>query len=418
MKKHFFDAKQFILNNGLKITTIKRNTQITAIHCGFNTGALHEKQDERGISHFVEHMLFKGTKQRTNVELNNYLEDMGGEYNAYTDFNSTVYGITALSEELENSLEVLSDMLQNSIFPQEEIEREKGVILAEIRTSNDDIEDLSFKKINSIAFKKSPLRISILGEEASVRKFTREELIDYYRKNYIPNNCCLSIVSPYNHDYVLKIVEKYFENWICKEFKREAIFAEKNIETKKSTYKKEIQQSTIIYLYTFFDLNTKEELALKILNHKLGASGNSILFRELREERGLAYDVYSDADNTKDVKTLYIYTAVGNENVSESIETINSCIDKIKNKTITFDEKTIGLMKKVIKTAIALTLEDSTDLGNYVLHRDIENKNIYGFEEDLILLEEIKGEDLYSIANKVFKAPTIHLLLPSAKRHK
>ncbi len=412
MKKKFFDAKRFTLDNGLKIITIKRNTQITAVHCSINTGSLHESEDERGISHFVEHMLFKGTEKRTNIELNNYLEDIGGEYNAYTDFNSTVYGITALSEELENSLEILSDMLKNSTFPEEEIEREKGVILAEIRTSNDDIEDFSFKKVNSIAFKKSPLRVSTLGEENSVKKFTKEKLLNFYKSNYIPNNCYLSIVSPFNHDDVLKITEKYFNNWIRKDFNRGEIITEKNIEMKKFTYKKEIQQSTIIYLYTFFNLDKREELALKILNHKFGASANSILFRELREERGLAYDVYSDADNSKDVKTLYIYTAVGSENVKESIETINSCIDKIKNRNIIFDEKTINLMKKVIKTAIALTLEDSTDLGNYVLHRAIENKDIHGFEEDLILLDDIKSEDLYNAANKVFNGPTIHVLLP------
>lgn len=411
MDKNFFDSVQVVLNNGIRITTIKKTTQLGAIHCGINAGSLHEKKEHRGISHFTEHMLFKGTANRSNVQLNTELENLGGEYNAYTDLSSTVYSVTALAEELDNSLELLSDMLISSNFPQEEIEKEKGVILAEIRNSNDDVEDLSFSKVNSIAFKNSPLKISTLGDEASVKKINRKELVDFFEANYLPNNCYISIVSPYDHELVVSSIKKYFGNWEQKKIMRNQVVSEKNIETKKTSYKNDIQQSTVVFLYNFLGLNNKEELALGILNHKLGASANSILFRKLREEKGLAYDVYSDLDNTKDVKLLYIYTAVANENVRESIDIINTCIDKIKKREIIFDEETIWLMKKALKTDIASTLEDSTDLGNYVLHRDIENKSIHGFEENLILLEEITAEDIYNVAHKVFNGPTIHVLL-------
>lgn len=410
MKKEFFDAKQTILPNGINLISIKRDTQIAAVHAGIKVGSLYEKMKEKGLSHFIEHMLFKGTKTRSNEKLNSALEERGGEYNAYTDFNSTVFSITALSEELEVSVELISDMLINSVFPEAEIEKERGVILAEIRTSKDDVEDFSFRKIHEAAFKRSPLRYDTIGEEKTVKKFSKDELVEFYSKYYVPNNCVISIVSPFEHEYILNLVLKCFKDWQSKELKKSKFIIENNIPIKKISHKKEIEQSTIIYAYTFHNLNKEEELALKILNHKLGESANSVLFRELREERGLAYDVYSQLDISKYVKTMYIYTAVSFENIDETLDIINKCIEKIKNADIKFDDSTISLMKKVLKTAVASTMEDSTDLGSYVLHQIIDEESIYDFENDMNNLEHIKKEDLYNVANKVLAEPTIHVL--------
>ncbi|ERI90159.1 peptidase M16 inactive domain protein [Clostridiales bacterium oral taxon 876 str. F0540] len=410
MENKIFDAETKVLHNGLKLITIKRNTQITSLHVGINVGSVIEKANNRGISHFIEHMLYKGTKSKNNEELNDALEKRGGEYNAYTDYTCTVFSITALSEELEPSLEIISDMIQNSTFPEEEIEKERGVILAEIRTSKDDIEDYSFNKINEIAFSKSSLRYDTLGEEKTVKKLTRKQLVEFYNKYYVPNNCNITIVSPYEHEEVLKLVSKYFSNWEYKELEKEKVIVEDNIDIIRTTYKENIEQSTIIYAFTFHGFNKLEELALKILNHKFGESANSILFRELREEKGLAYDVYSHLDMTNYVKTLYIYTAVGSENIQEALATINNCINKIKSKKINFNEETVNLMKKVLKTAVAATLEDSTDLGNYVLHQSMEGESIYEFSDDMKNIEIIKMQHIYEVANKIFNKPTVHIL--------
>lgn len=411
MEKRMFDAKITVLNNGLKLISIKKDTQIASIHVGIKIGSLYEKSKDRGISHFIEHMLFKGTATRNNEVLNDALERRGGEYNAYTDYTSTVYSITALSEELEDSIDILADMVQNSVFKEEEIEKEKGVILAEIRTSKDDIEDFSFSRINELAFNKSPLKYDTLGEEKTVKKFTRTQILEFYSRYYVPNNCTISIVSPYEHDKIIDLINRYFKNWEQKELEREAVVIENNIPGKNITYKSEIEQCTIIYAYTFHGLSKKEELALRILNHKFGESANSILFRELREEKGLAYDIYSHVDMTNFVKTLYIYTAVEAQNVDAAILSIDSCISKIIDEQIYFNEDTVLLMKKVLKTAVCATLEDSTDLSNYCLHQSLENESIYEFEEDMKALEFIKKEDIYAAARKVFKEPTIHILM-------
>ncbi|MHC6180806.1 M16 family metallopeptidase [Clostridium sp. JNZ X4-2] len=405
-----FDAKESILPNGIKLVTIKRDTQIAAFHAGIKIGAVYEDINEKGISHFIEHMLFKGTEHRDNKKLNMDLEALGGEYNAYTDNNSTVYSITSLWIELERAMDIVSDMLMNSTFPREEIEREREVILSEIRTSKDDIEDYSFRKINELAFKKGPLRYDITGNEEKVSKYKRNDLIKFYNRYYVPNNCFISVVSPYKHEEIYKLILKYFGTWKCREFKRNDVIIEKNLSCKKISYKKDIEQSTIIYLFTFYGLSKKQEMALRILNHKFGESSNSILFRKLREEKGLAYDIYTDLDLSDLVKTLYIYTSVKEENIEDAVRVIEDCINNVKNEKVAFDDNTMGLMKKVLKTAVVFTLEDPTDIGNYVLHQSMKEDNIYRFIYDIEKIEDIKKEDIYEVAKIVFKNPTIHIL--------
>lgn len=411
MDKSIFDLNKYTLENGINLITIKKDTQLASINLGVKIGSIYESKENRGIAHFVEHMLFKGTSNRNNEKLNEELEARAGEYNAYTDYTSTVYSITALREEFIKSLELMSDMVKNSNFPQEELEKERGVILAEIRTSKDDIEDYSYRKTMECAFKESPIRINTIGTTKSVKSFNREDLVSFYKSYYVPNNIYITVVSSMEHDEIFKLVKEYFSNWDSKEVVRKDIISEKNISLKKVSYKKDIEQSTIIYLYTFHNLSKKEELALRILNYKLGESANSLLFRKLREEKGLAYDVYSELDVTKNVKILNIYTAVNEEDVDESINVIENTIDDIINKKIILDDTSIALMKKVLKTAVVQTLEDSTELGNYILHQVMDNEDIYEFVDDMESMKTIKEEDIYKIAQKVLKNPTIHILL-------
>lgn len=213
MKEHIFDTSEITLVNGIKLITIKRDTQISSVHVGVNIGALYEREEERGIAHFIEHMLFKGTKNRDNETLNNELENLGGEYNAYTDYNCTVFSSTTLSEEVENSIKLLADLVSNSIFPKEQIEKERGVIVAEIKSVKDDLEELSFEEVNKAAFTNSPLKCDVIGKEKYIRKMTREALVTFYNTYYVPNNCYITIVSNHEHEYIKSLIEKYFGHW-------------------------------------------------------------------------------------------------------------------------------------------------------------------------------------------------------------
>lgn len=413
MLKLNFDVKRHFLDNGLEVLTVKKDTQIASVNVGISVGSLYENETEKGIAHFIEHMLFKGTKKRSYEEINDGLELLGGEYNAYTDYAATVYTISCLSEEIKNGVEILSDMIINSAFREEEVEKERGVILAEIRTSKDDIEDLSFKRINEEAFEKSPLRYDVAGLEENVKKYSKSELERFYNKYYVPNNAVITIVSSFDHEEALESISKWFSNWKKGETVKRDIIEEKNIEKIITTEKDNIEQSTIVYLYTFYDLDREYELPLRILNHRLGESANSLLFREVRENRGLAYDIYTNLDMTKNVKTLYIYTAVGEDDIDDALEAINTTLEGIKNRSISIGDRDLTLMKKVHKTAVISTLEDPAELCNYLLHQSLEGEDINEFVKDMERLNNLDTNKIYEVAKEVLKNPTIHILKSS-----
>lgn len=413
MLKLNFDVKRHFLDNGLEVLTVKKDTQIATVNVGISVGSLDENIDEKGISHFIEHMMFKGTQNRSYEEINDALELLGGEYNAYTDYAATVYTVSCLVEEIKNGVEILSDMIIKSAFREEEIEKERGVILAEIRTSKDDVEDLSFKKINQEAFKESPLRYDVAGLEENVKKYRKEDLERFYGKYYSPNNAVITIVSSFDHEESFETISKWFSNWEKGEEIKRDIIEEKNIEKIIITEKDNIEQSTIVYLYTFYDLDREYELPLRILNHRLGESANSLLFREVRENRGLAYDIYTNLDMTKNVKTLYIYTAVGEDDINGALEAIDETLEGIKNRSISIGDRDLTLMKKVHKTAVISTLEDPSELCNYILHQSLEGEDIHEFVKDMERLNNLDTNKIYEVSKKVLKNPTIHILKSS-----
>lgn len=410
MFKLNFDVKRHFLDNGLEVITIKKDTKITSINVGVRVGSLYEEMNEKGISHFIEHMLFKGTKTRNYEELNDALEFLGGEYNAYTDYKSTVYTISCLEEELKNAIEIIGDMIINPEFNKDELEKERGVILAEMRSSKDDIEDLSFKRTNEIAFNKNPLRFDVAGLEKNVKSYKRDDLLNYYKKYYTSNNSIVSIVSSYEHEEALEEIKKVFSSWKPGEKVNKAVIEENNIPKLVTTIKDNIEQNTIVYLYTFYSLSKELELPLRILNHRLGESSNSLLFREVREKRGLAYDIYTSIDMTNNVKTLYIYTAVGEEDLDSAIDAIDETISNVKNGKLSIGERDLELMKKVHKTAVISTLEDPSELCNYMLHQCLDGEDIYEFVDDMEKLNSLDIKKINEVANSVLNNPTIHIL--------
>ncbi len=218
------------------------------------------------------------------------------------------------------------------------------------------------------------------------------------------------MVSSLEHEEALEKIKENFGHWQSKELVAVEIFDEQNKAIRKTTYKKNIELSTIMYLFTFYDLEKDLELPLRILNHRLGESSNSLLFREVREIRGLAYDIYSHLDMTNHIKSLYIYTAVAEEDVNKTIEAINEILEGVKKKKIEIGERDLDIMKKVHKTAVISTLDDSSELCSYILNQSIEDEDIYEFLHDMERINNITSDEIYEVANKVLKNPTIHIL--------
>ncbi|MGL5151755.1 MAG: M16 family metallopeptidase [Clostridium sp.] len=410
MTKLNFNVNRTKLKNGLEVITIKRDTQISSINVGIKVGGVDENINEKGISHFIEHMLFKGTETLNNEKLNYELESLGGEYNAYTDYASTVYTISCLGEEIINGINLLSDMIINPKFDSKELNKERGVILAEMRSSKDDVEDLSFKRVSEIGFDKSPLKYDVTGLEGNVKSFNRDDIKTFYKRYYTPDNSILTLVSNLEHNEAIEILENSFGKWDGKCLENRSVIYEKNNPVKEVTIKRDMEQSTIVYLYTFYHLDREDELPLRILNHRLGESANSLLFREIRENRGLAYDIYTHLDMTREVKTLFIYTSVSNEDIDETILAIDEVLAGVLSGKTVLGERDLTVMKKVHKTAVIGTLEDSGELCNYILHQALEDEDIYEFVKDMDRLNKISSDDIYKVSKKAFIEPTIHIL--------
>ena len=165
-----------------------------------------------------------------------------------------------------------------------------------------------------------------------------------------------------------------------------------------------------MYLYTFDELKKSDELPLRILNHRLGESSNSLLFREIRENRGLAYDIYTHLEITNSIKTLYIYTAVSEENVDEAKDAIDETLKSLVDGKIRIVDKDLNIMKKVHKTAVISTLEDSSELCNYMLHQALEDEDIFEFVKDMDRLNNLDTVKINEVGKKVLKSPTVHIL--------
>ncbi len=303
-------------------------------------------------------------------------------------------------------------MILNSSFDEKEMKKEKGVVLSEIKSDKDDIEDLSISRTHEYAFDKSALRNSIAGTEEHVKGFKRKQVYDFYKKYYTPDNCVIVTVSAFSHEQMQKIITDLFGKWEGKSHKKAKIIKEENKNIVKTTYKSQIEQGTVTYLYAFKGVCEKDKLPLKILSYKLAESSNSILFRELREERGLAYDVYSQMDLDENVNTMNIFTSVREESIDEVIEVIDKAILDIKNRDINFDEDMLCMMKKTHKTGVVSTLEDCSSLCSYVLVQSLAGKDITEFINSMEELETLTGEDIYRVCNKYLNKPTIHILKP------
>lgn len=400
-------CKTTILENGLQVAIIKKDGALFSCNVGIRTGALHESPTQKGICHFLEHMMFKGTTYRDNKTLNEDLEYLGGDYNAFTDYISTVFTITALQEEISEGLGILNEMIRFPAFPEDEMEKEKGVVLSELKATLDDTESLTLSLLNKKAYRKSGLRTDILGTKSCIAGFTRKKLVDFHSKHYVPGNAILTIVSPLEYSLVLKIVRDIFGSWEGHAPLKNKILFEKNRPGRfKSS--KPMEQSAIGILYTF-EIEESLKLPLRILNYKLGNSSNSMLFRKLREDMGLAYDVYSDLDLTDNIQSLTIYTQVHDDSTELALEIIKGITDGLADGSA-ISSRDLTVMKKVMRTGVLSTLEDTHHLCSSVMDDLIDGETPMKFLEDIKELEKVTLEDVEKVAALVLKDPTIYIL--------
>jgi len=390
----------FRLSNGLRIV-VENIDYVNSVSVGLwvENGSRNEDNLNNGISHFIEHMFFKGTNTRTSKQIAEAIEDVGGQINAFTGKEATCFYIKALDSHLELSLEVLSDMLFNSKFSTDDIEKEKSVIIEEINMSEDQPEDV-LADLHSIAiWGDDSISMPILGSIDTVKSFSREQLIKYVSEYYIPENSVISIAGKINMNIIESIVSKYFGHWASYN-KVITKYSAPKILNNHLMKEKDIEQLHLSLGLIGIETGNDDIYPMLLLNNMFGGGASSILFQKIREDLGLCYSVYSYISSFNNTGVLSIYTGLNSKYSVEVVSTIKDEI--IKFSTIDITNEKLFKLKEQLK-------------GNYILGLESTSSRMFSNGKSVLFLNKVKTpidiitkidsitkEDLNDVMDKTF----------------
>lgn len=398
--------KEFKLENGLRVVSVYKETKFASIRIGVNVGALDENDEQAGISHFVEHLVFQGTQKRTNEELLRDLSLYCGDYNGYTSRNKTVYMFDTLTEDVEQTLDISSDMLMNSKFDENDIERERNIILSEIKIALDDVKIYGHDTAMKLAFPDDDISKTEDGSLSSVRKITSNEIREYYKTYYVPENTCIVIVSEYNQEYIKEIIEKYFGKWKNSCLPRKKRDMSMNMIAGEHHYiLSERQQENLHYMYCVKDLSEVDMIRLNLLCRRLGFGMSSLLWGKLRSELGVTYDTYSDLTRYGNNAILECFAIVAPEDIDIAKKGIEEAISELFNKS-SYEEGLAITKKEALFDSLG-QIEYPERLSEFIISRMLEEKPFDIIEEYIDTIKNTTSEDLIEIANKVLNTPCI-----------
>lgn len=341
--------------NGARIVLEKiPAVRSAAIGIWIGTGSRNETEENNGVSHFLEHMFFKGTETRNAREIAESFDRIGGHVNAFTSKEYTCFYAKVLDDHIEHALDVLADMYFHSTFSTEELKKEKHVVFEEIKMYEDTPDEMVHDLLGEAVFGDHPLGYPILGKEQSLNTFDSDTLRDYKEQTYTPDNVVISIAGNVDESIVKK-AEAYFGSYEADSVKTE--LEQPDFQTSKMARKKETEQAHLCLGFNGLPIRHDDIYVLSVLNNILGGSMSSRLFQEVREERGLAYSIFSYHSSFRDNGILTIYGGTGAKRVDELYTTIHDILDKLKQEGITTTE--LENSKEQIKGNLMLGLEST-----------------------------------------------------------
>ena len=392
-------AKTITLSNGLTILLDHFNSNTLSIGLWLNVGSVNENNKQLGIAHMLEHMAFKGTKNRNAFDISKEIEDVGGDINAYTSKENTAYYVKLLPSNYELGIEILSDIFLNSTFPKEEIERERGVIISEIGQSNDMPDDKVFDKFYSLAYQNQSIGKPILGTKVSVGGFNKDDLKEFCNQNYNPSNLIIGISGKFDEKKITNQIKKNFE------------FLKSGNKSTKPKYKwnsgfhsekKDLQQAHIVFGVEGLSNLDKQRLDLSALSIILGGGMSSKLFQEIREKKGLCYSIFSFQSQFLSSGIFGFYSAC-NPNDLENL--LDTSLNEIKNlsKNITINDLDRA------KAQLSSGFIRAQDFTFSRLERNVKSLFTHSkmFSEDYILnkISELKISNLLDLYDRLFYDP-------------
>ncbi|MDR2457118.1 MAG: insulinase family protein [Clostridiales Family XIII bacterium] len=407
--------KKVNLKNGITVL-LERTAEIGsfAFACFFNVGSVDENDDNNGISHLIEHMFFKGTKKRTYKDIADDVDKIGGSINAFTSKELTCYYIKTLKDEAENAIEIISDIVSNSIILKKELNKEKKVILEEMKMTEDYPDELAHEKLSEFLFNGTAYEKPIIGYRKTIQNQTREKILAYIKKFYTAENLLITCFGNFNEKKIINSLEKYFSKMKGK--RKPENYPTLNYKSKIKVINKDIKQSHIALGIPTFSIFDKRRFAMSIYTEILGGSMSSRLFQNLREKKGLCYSVGSMTAGNKCTGSLIIYAGVSDDNIERSILAIKEELHSLANEGITdkeFEKAKTSLISSFVFSRENLQTRMFQAGKNFLNFGKVEKE-----ETILRKIKVVKKEEVEKIARDYADTNKYSLSIVSARKIK
>ena len=399
----------YTLSNGLRIIHKPDNTAVT--YCGLviNTGSRDELENEQGMAHFIEHMLFKGTEKRRSGHIINRLENVGGELNAYTSKEETVVYAIVLNEYFDRAMELVFDIAFHSTFPQKEIEKEVVIIIDEIQSYNDSPSELIFDDFEEMIFAHHPIGHNILGKPELLEQYTTTDAVSFVRKHYKPEEMVFFVLGDLNFNQLIRMGEKYL--------KTENHVKDPILRTSPTSYqpvRKEIDKNTHQVHFMMgnrcYDLYHPDRLGMYLLNNILGGPGmNSLLNLSLREKHGLVYNVESNYQPFTDTGMWSVYFGCDTENAARCEQLVLAELQKLCDQPLS--ENALKKYKLQLMGQMAISSEQKENFALSIGKSYMRYGKIEDMETVKKRIEAITAEKLQAIAVEMFDPKDLSVLI-------
>lgn len=393
--------KRYKLDNGLRVV-VENIPTVRSVAMGIwvKTGSRYEDKNNNGISHFIEHMLFKGTEKRSAQEIAESFDSIGGNLNAFTSKEYTCYYAKVLDEHTEVGLDILSDMFFNSKFDEEELNRERNVVIEEIRMYEDTPDDQIHDLIAKSSFERNSLGFPILGTEDVLKNITRDIIKDYMNEMYTIENTVITIAGNVPEN-IVDIIDQYFGSYNVKGSIKNinsAVFSPHEALKTKQT-----EQAHIAFALPGLSLADENMYSLILLNNIIGGSMSSRLFQEIREKRGLAYSVFSYHSSFQETGLFSIYAGTAPRQIDEVVDIIQNILIEIKDKGIT--DKEIAKGKEQLKGSLMLSLESTNSRMNRLGKNELLLGQHLSLDEVVKRINNVDPDSIQAIIDRVFNHP-------------
>ncbi len=404
------------MKNGIRVVTEKiGHVRSVAIGVWIDVGSRDEGVDERGVSHFIEHMLFKGTKNRSAKEIASSLESVGGALNAFTGREHTCYFARVLDEHLNIAVDVLGDILKNFLLNPTDLEREKAVIISEIRDLEDSPADLAHDRLMSAMWKDHPLGRPIMGDAEIISRMTRDKLIDFIKRNYVSPGVVIAASGNLNHQDLVRMIQgkfRFHESNSRPPVSQSAPPANQS----RGVVNRGTAQTHVSLGVPAFPYKDRRRYAALLLTNILGGGMSSRLFQNIREKLGLAYNVYSYIDFFEDTGVFGIYLGTHRKNTVRVIDLVLKEIKKMKRNSLSRQE--LANAKYQLKGSLMLSLENTSNRMNRLARQELLLGEYVDLDETTNSINRVKGKEVIDVALDLFDSDKLSAVIlgPVGKR--